>query len=551
MNHNNASSLFDDARHLAEKGVYTESLRDVTMTHPEKYAYKEHSWHGLRTYSFVPSFLPARLRVPFIGYLLALVLPLFIVLGKMFLTSIPSFFLFSDVLFLVVVLIVSLGWGTLPGLLAVAESIFLWILLILPPFLSLELRHLEHIYNVIISSVASLGLCLLLSQMQYTRQQARKTRAEFARVLLLSPVPLLMVRGKEFRVILLNPALRERFGLGNIIDQPMKEAFSDPAFHEIVHSLECVRSTKEPLCIHEYHVLLSTGAKQSHKEYYLNLFFQPVCCLTGNTEDIILYAVDVTEEVHARDKIEHLLRELNAFLDVIAHELRTPLTAIKASTQYTQHLLTRLQHILEQQNLPENGLKLVLKTSKYLEGTLQQTELQNRLIQDLLDAARLRDARLELHPQPCHLIALLRSSLETQRRLCPGRSITFNFPTEEEIVVMADPERVVQVFTNYLTNALKYSAPTAPVNVSVTRETSQVCVSVQDQGPGLNAEQQQRVWERFYRVPGVHVQSGSGVSLGLGLYICRMLVELQGGQVSLHSVPGEGSTFGFTLPAIQ
>ncbi|EFH85848.1 PAS domain-containing sensor histidine kinase [Ktedonobacter racemifer] len=551
MGQNDATSLSNDARLLSENGVYTESLRDATTTHPEKYVYKEHSWHGFRIYSFVPSFLPTSLRVPALGYLLAILLPLFIVLGMMFLTPISPYFLFADVLLLIVVLIMSLGWGTLPGLLAAGEGILLWILLILPPFLSLELRHMEHVYNVLISSIASLGLCLLLSQIQYTRQQAKKSRAELARVLLLAPVPVLMARGQAFRVVLLNPVMREQFGIGDIIGKPMKEAFADADFQEIITSLEHVMTTKESLSIHEYHISRSTTTNHIHKEYYLNLFFQPVSCLTGDTEDIILYAVDVTEEVLARDKIEHLLRELNAFLDVIAHELRTPLAAIKVSTQYTQHLLTRLQRILDQQDLSADGMKLVLKTHKYLDGTLQQAELQNRLIQDLLDAARLRDARLTLHPQPCNLIALLRSSLETQRRLYPERTITLTLPTEDEIVVMADPERVVQVFTNYLTNALKYSAPTAPVSVYVTWETSQVRVSVQDQGPGVTAEQQQRVWERFYRVPGIHVQSGSGVSLGLGLYICRTLVELQGGQVGLHSVPGEGSTFWFTLPAIQ
>ena len=116
------------------------------------------------------------------------------------------------------------------------------------------------------------------------------------------------------------------------------------------------------------------------------------------------------------------------------------------------------------------------------------------------------------------------------------------------VPVIVDPERIGQVVTNYLTNALKYSPADKPVEISVRVEENQARVSVRDEGPGLSLEEQEHIWDQFYRVPGVEVQSGSSVGLGLGLHICRTIIERHHGRVGVQSAPGKGATFWFVLP---
>jgi signal transduction histidine kinase len=195
-----------------------------------------------------------------------------------------------------------------------------------------------------------------------------------------------------------------------------------------------------------------------------------------------------------------------------------------------------------------------------------------RLADDLVDDTRIRDGQLTLRRAPCDLCALVRSAVAAHRALEPDRVILLGVRCSPSgasgsapLLVDADADRIAQVLTNYLSNALKYSRADRPVAVVVEtllqtqgqvekeghpRVVRVARVVVRDAGPGLSEAEQVRVWERYPCIESVRVQSGSGVSLGLGLHISKSIVERHGGEVGVESALGQGSTFWFTLPLL-
>ncbi|MGZ3681875.1 MAG: ATP-binding protein, partial [Ktedonobacterales bacterium] len=258
--------------------------------------------------------------------------------------------------------------------------------------------------------------------------------------------------------------------------------------------------------------------------------------------------------LHARADAEAQLLALlkingmmNEFLGIASHELRTPLTVIRANIQLLEKTIERLLNTpdgncADPAHLRERAIALTTRIE-------HQSLRQERLVNDLLDVSRIEAGRLELHVAPVDLAAIVCESVDEQRLLNEQRSISLSLPRGCCVVpVCADADRVGQVITNFLTNALKYSEADQPVSVSIGLHGDTARVSVRDHGPGLSPEMHGQVWERFYRAPGVEVQSGSGVGLGLGLYISKTIIERLGGAVGVESAPGQGSTFWFTLP---
>ncbi len=261
-----------------------------------------------------------------------------------------------------------------------------------------------------------------------------------------------------------------------------------------------------------------------------------------------LYFISVIEDIGKRKLTEERLRrerrEVDEFLSMASHELKTPLTTLQMYIQLAKRQLTYL-HTGE-----SNGTEALAQLASQLDHAERQIKIQNRLINDLLDISRIQANQLVLSPTLINLAQLVREAVEDLRHLVPTRPLHFEFPPQE-ILVFTDAVRIGQVVNNYLSNALKYSEASLPVEVRVTRNENIARVEVTDKGPGLSTEQQAQIWQRFYRAPGIEVKSGLDVSLGLGLHICRTIIEEQGGQVGVESVLGSGSTFWFTLPAVD
>jgi signal transduction histidine kinase len=160
--------------------------------------------------------------------------------------------------------------------------------------------------------------------------------------------------------------------------------------------------------------------------------------------------------------------------------------------------------------------------------------------------SRIQDKKLELRLEYQNFSTFIQEIVKQQRQLNPSRTIQLN-NLAQTLPVCIDRDHIEQVLTNYLSNALKYSQGNQPISIDVQRINQKVRCAVHDDGPGITAQDQERIWERFYRVQQTQVQSGSGIGFGLGLYISRSIIERHKGEVGVESEPGQGTTFWFTL----
>ncbi|HKS70087.1 MAG TPA: ATP-binding protein, partial [Ktedonobacterales bacterium] len=275
-------------------------------------------------------------------------------------------------------------------------------------------------------------------------------------------------------------------------------------------------------------------------------------------------AADLIERKQAEDALRLANVRMDEFLNMATHELKTPLTALQANLQLAERRLQLRLAALEGAVRKADGTsagagasagsETTMPAQRALQGIAQllirnerQVRQLTRLVDDLVDAARIETGKLEIRPAPCDLAVIMREAVAEQRTVHPKRAIHLQLPQQQSVPVNADAGRISQAVANYLTNALKYAPDDRPVEVVLRVEGDTAYVSVRDDGSGIPAEDQAHVWERGFRAAGVR-SSSEGVGLGLGLHISRTIVERHGGTVGVESAPGKGSTFWFTLP---
>jgi PAS domain S-box-containing protein len=236
------------------------------------------------------------------------------------------------------------------------------------------------------------------------------------------------------------------------------------------------------------------------------------------------------ELLNARAAAESAARLRARFLDIAAHELRTPLSAFSLLLE-----LTQIQ-------LEQHGRPVEMSTVQRLR---RQADRLSRLVADLLDVSRLERGALSLRCEPTDVVHLTAECLEDFRLRAPRRPLSF-FKPEGPVESSLDPARIHQVLSNLLDNAIKYTPDATPIEVTVEQAGHRLRVSVRDFGEGICEELQRELFSPFAR--GASPQEGRFGGMGLGLYICRSIVELHGGTIGVSSKEGAGSTFSFELP---
>jgi len=243
--------------------------------------------------------------------------------------------------------------------------------------------------------------------------------------------------------------------------------------------------------------------------------------------------VKLTAELRAaNERLKELDRLKDDFVSTVTHELRTPLTSIRAFSEI----------------LHDNPDLDVAERHKFLTIITHESERLTRLINQVLDLAKLESGRAEWQVTDVDVKAVVLDSLETTGQLFRSKNIRVESRLPDTApIVLADRDRLLQVLINLLSNAAKFvPADAGHVTVDLTVRGNAVQVQVIDNGPGISAQDQQVIFEKFGQAGDT--MTGKPQGTGLGLPISRQIIEHFGGKLWVESAPGEGATFGFELP---
>ena len=260
--------------------------------------------------------------------------------------------------------------------------------------------------------------------------------------------------------------------------------------------------------------------------------------MTGIVRDVTEQKIAADElarvydrEKRARDEAVEANRAKDFFLAFVSHELRSPLNAILG---WSKILLTKTVDDTTRQNA--------------LETIERSARLQTKLINDLVDSARVASGKLRLEFHPTNLCEVVRTAYQAQKPAADTHGLEFTFETDcGEVIVFGDAGRLQQVFTNLISNAIKFTPDGGHVSIAIRKTAETVSVHVTDTGHGVNPEALPNIFRQFSQ--GEIGRSRSNTGLGLGLSIVKILVNKHGGAVSaLSEGLGKGSEFIVTLP---
>ncbi|MDY6781562.1 MAG: ATP-binding protein [Cyanobacteriota bacterium] len=333
----------------------------------------------------------------------------------------------------------------------------------------------------------------------------------------------IIVVDADLNIVAINPPAakvidtRSRVALNN----PLPEFFSD---RTLLKSIETAAQTGDSPRLDEQQSLLAV--ERGKQTLYYQFSIAPVIQDADKILGAILLLQDVT-------KLKNLERLKSEFVATASHELRTPLTGMAMSLNLLLETTTE---------------KLSDTETELLNAAVEDVGRLRNLVNDLLDLSKIESGRIEVEFVPVRVQLLLEKAISVVKIQLEQNQIEYQQELESDLPeVCVDPNKIIWVLTNLLSNAIRYTDTGGKICASAKQRGDSIYLSVADEGEGIPWEYQGKIFDKFVQVKTERDVGGSG----LGLAICKEIVKAHGGTIWVDSAPGEGSTFTFTLPIAQ
>jgi PAS domain S-box-containing protein len=378
----------------------------------------------------------------------------------------------------------------------------------------------------------TLVVCLETTPSVKARAAIEFERRRLADLFRLAPAFMCVLRGSDHVFELTNENYQKLIGFRDVIGKPVREALPEIEGQGYLELLDRVLRTGEPYVGDTMPVRIRATGNGAPRQRHLNFVYQAITEPDGTRSGVFVHGVDVTEVIEARAAAESANRSKGEFLAVMSHELRTPLNAIEG---YSELLELGVHGPLT--NAQRDDVARIRRSERHLLG----------LINDLLNYTRVEAGAMTYDLADVLLddvISTCDALTAPQRR---ARGHTFEFRgCPAGLRVHADRDRLQQIVLNLLTNAIKFTEPGGRIVVACGVDGDAVHISVEDTGRGIAPDEIERIFEPFVQVDARYTRAHEGV--GLGLAISRDLARGLGGDLTVVSTVGVGSTFTVTLP---
>ncbi len=356
----------------------------------------------------------------------------------------------------------------------------------------------------------------------YSGQELKKDDPIFSSRVLLEEMIISMREGvivveNDFRIFASNPAARDLLGGKDIESRRLEEIIKDKvvlgAFRQALEKFERTETKIEIFVrndnrVYDLRVAPLSFAEKKEEKSAIGIFY------------------DIT-------RIERLEKVRQEFLSNVSHELRTPLTSILAFVE----------------TLEDGALEDKENNRRFLEVIRRNAERMHHLIDDILELSAIEAGKITVKPKQIRLAPLVEEIWSALAKKAQRRNISFKNRIAPEIIVFADARRLEQILINLMSNAVKFNREGGGVSVYYEKREGFHQIRVADTGEGVAREHLPRIFERFYRTDTARSRELGGT--GLGLAIVKHLARLHGGEVTVASTVGKGSTFTIELPAAK